>query len=839
MLLQRSKLHLCIVIISLSTTELVYSVEFNTDILDATDRNNIDLSRFSTPGYIAPGTYLLNLTLNGKVISEQEIVFTPPSPAGDAGDVHICLTRAQTALLGLKPSALEKVLFDDRGTCADFTALSGVTLRADLSESALEVSVAQSWLEYQDSSWLPPSRWEDGIPGFILDYNLNSSVIKPYQNKQSQSLSANGTAGMNYGPWRVRGDWQARYDHHNNGIDRTFDWSQIYAWRALTGLMAKLTVGETSLMSSLFDGWRYTGVSLVSDESQLPPTLRGYAPEVSGIARTHARVTITQQGRVLYETTVAPGPFNIQSLSSAVSGQLDVLVEEQDGSIQQFQVATASVPYLTRPGQVRYKLAAGRPSDSMHRVSGPLFTTAEASWGVTNSWSLYGGGVFSADYLAFASGVGRDLFQFGAVSADITHSLAHFANGRQRQGRSYRLSYSKRFEEINSNLTFAGYRFSERDYMTMPEYLAAQSDGLQPRNSKSLYNVTASKAFSDLRLSLYLSWSHQTWWNQPETNRYSLSASRYFDIGNWRNLSASLSASRNAYHQLSDDALWLSVSLPLGSGTLSYSGNWNNDSFSQTTGWFQQLDNHDSYRLYAGTRSGGEENLTTQASGYYYHASADSDVTAGLSWQQNRYLAASLTLNGGLTLTHKGSALHGGGVIGGTRMLISTEGVPDVPLGANSKTNRFGFAVDPSVISYYRTTTEIDVTRLPDDVEAAGSPVMESVLTEGAIGFRRFNMLKGHKAIAYVVLEDGSHPPFGASVRDKKHRELGLIDDNGQVWLSGVTPGEPLDVTWQGRVQCSVTLPSPVPTGLTLLPCLPSAPANTEISSSLPKVNQP
>jgi outer membrane usher protein FimD/PapC len=45
-------------------------------------------------------------------------------------------------------------------------------------------------------------------------------------------------------------------------------------------MMSKLTVGEDYLSSDLFDSWRYTGLSLASDESQLPPKLRGYAPEV-------------------------------------------------------------------------------------------------------------------------------------------------------------------------------------------------------------------------------------------------------------------------------------------------------------------------------------------------------------------------------------------------------------------------------------------------------------------------------------------------------------------------------------------------------------------------------
>ncbi|QGX88635.1 fimbria/pilus outer membrane usher protein [Escherichia coli] len=34
----------------------------------------------------------------------------------------------------------------------------------------------------------------------------------------------------------------------------------------------------------------------------LPPNLRGYAPDISGVAHTTAKVTVSQMGRVIYET---------------------------------------------------------------------------------------------------------------------------------------------------------------------------------------------------------------------------------------------------------------------------------------------------------------------------------------------------------------------------------------------------------------------------------------------------------------------------------------------------------------------------------------------------------
>lgn len=114
----------------------------------------------------------------------------------------------------------------------------------------------------------------------------------------------------------------------------------------------------------------------------LPPNLRGYAPEVTGVARTNAKVVVTQQGRVIYETQVAPGPFRIQDLSDAVSGKLDVRIEEQDGSVQEFQMNTASIPYLTRPGSVLFKIAGGRPNNMEHETEGQGFVTGSLAGGL-------------------------------------------------------------------------------------------------------------------------------------------------------------------------------------------------------------------------------------------------------------------------------------------------------------------------------------------------------------------------------------------------------------------------------------------------------------------------
>lgn len=50
-------------------------IQFNTDVLDTTDRANIDLSQFSQRGYIMPGSYNLLVHMNKQELNEQPVVF--------------------------------------------------------------------------------------------------------------------------------------------------------------------------------------------------------------------------------------------------------------------------------------------------------------------------------------------------------------------------------------------------------------------------------------------------------------------------------------------------------------------------------------------------------------------------------------------------------------------------------------------------------------------------------------------------------------------------------------------------------------------------------------------
>ncbi|ECF7243986.1 fimbrial biogenesis outer membrane usher protein, partial [Salmonella enterica subsp. enterica] len=101
---------------------------------------------------------------------------------------------------------------------------------------------------------------------------------------------------------------------------------------------------------------------------------------------------------------------------------------------------------------------------------------------------------------------------------------------------------------------------------------------------------------------------------------------------------------------------------------------------------------------------------------------------------------------------------------------------------------------------------------------------ISQVLTEGAVGYRKIDASQGEQVLGHIRLADGASPPFGALVvSGKSGRTAGMVGDDGLAYLTGLS-GEDrrtLNVSWDGRVQCRLTLPETVTLsrGPLLLPC--------------------
>ncbi|ENG7681117.1 fimbria/pilus outer membrane usher protein [Providencia stuartii] len=830
MVFKHSKLRRVILLAFGLTTWGASAAEFNTDVLDAEDLQNIDISRFSVAGYVPPGDYVLTVWVNGlRLGAPRDISVYEKSPSAEQRSPFVCIPTDMLQLIGLTHSAKRKLTTLNEGRCLDLSLLSGAQTQVELSTLSLKITIPQMWMEYRDPYWIPPALWEEGVNGGFIDFNANASATKEKGGTKRVYLSTNGTMGINTGAWRFRGDYNGSYQKQRGGYSpqetHQFDFSRLYAFTSLTESAAILTLGENYFYSDIFDAWQYSGVSLESDDRMLPPKLVGYAPEIIGVANTNATVIVRSQDRVISETLVPPGPFRIQTLESGIRGILDVTVREENGEEKTFTVSTASLPYLTRPGRLIYKLVGGKTRYDSHHLTGKPVIGGEFSYGVSNAWSLYGGSQLNGYYQALAVGLGRDLFSIGAISVDITQSFADLED-KKRRGRSYRVNYAKSFDDLRTDITFAGYRFADKDYRTLTQFSDEARTGITPYAPKTNYQIYLNKYFEHFNISL--NYQYSTYWQNDPQTQYGMYASTHLNLPalSQHGASLSLSATRTERDNgFEDDAINLYLTVPLYTGhslTFSelYSRSSGHNQFNHNVG-YSGYNTTDNYSLNMGYHHGQNMDNQTSLSGFYSRDLSQANISANASYVPHEYRSVGASINSGITATAKGVALHRS-ANGDTRLMIDTSGISGVPLDNGViKTNAFGLAVIPNVNSYRKSTASINTSKLPDNLETLTSTT-DITLTKGAIGYRHLTVMKGEKLFAILSLENGKKPPFGASVRNADNRELGIVGEDGVTWLVGVSAQESLFVYWDNQKQCRIKLPETfvVSSDMLLLPCL-------------------
>lgn len=803
-----------IIITTLLMTKNTFATEFNINAIDKDQRSNVDLSLFKDEITVTPGSYFVTVSINDMVLANGwQLEWKETNHS-----IQVCIPSTLADTFGLQDKM--RAALPEKEGCVDFQSLPDIKFVFEQASQTLKITIPQAWLQFRSADWMPPSTWDNGIPGLLLDYNVFASHYQSNEGSTTHNVNSYGTAGANIGAWRLRSDYQYTQTHTDDSAQNDGRFSRVYMFRPLPSLGAKLSLGETDFQSAIFDAFTYTGASLVSDERMLPWSLRGYAPQISGIAQTNATVTVSLADRVIYQTKVPPGPFVIQDLNQSVQGTLDVKITEDDGRVSNFQVSAASVPFLTRKGQIRYKFATGKArQDASHDVEDKPFMSSEFSWGMLSQTSLYGGFLADSDnYRSLAAGIGQNMETLGAISFDITQATSQLPDQNSQTGYSYRFNYSKRFDTTGSQLTLASYRYSDNHFLSYSEYL--DENNWDRQSEKQTLSVTASQYISALSLNLYVSMLRQTWWNDSPSTTGSVTAGYNFDMGSWKNLGVTVSWSKTHYEDQDDDnQLYLSLIVPLDmEHRLNYDMR-NSDTLSQNVSWYDTSDTNNTWGVSAGTESEMPD-AGAQVSGNYQHYSSLGDLNLSGSYKANEYNSLSASWNGSFTSTAKGAAFHRRSYGNEPRVMVSTDGIGNIPLNTSrDETNTFGIGVLPSFSSYSPSSVQVNMNNLPDGVDT-DNRVVTTAWTEGAIGYRQIATREG-KDIAGILRTTSGVPPLGAQVRlQNEGPDVGIVAEDGHIWLGAVKPDQQFLVTWGDNNQCRFSLPSLLENSMQLiLPC--------------------
>jgi len=784
-----------------------------------------DLSRFEKNNSQVPGKYLVDLYLNDALLSTEEINFIA-SPS-EKNKTIPCLTSKRLGDMGVNLKAapdLEKLPADTCVSLAD--SFPGARADFNIKQLRLDISLPQAALKQSARGYIPPEQWDDGINALMLNYNFTGS--NSWGDNVSNNYYLNLQSNLNVGPWRVHDYSSGTYNGGNSG-DSTHEWQHIstYVQRSIIPLKGELTIGDSYTPSDIFDSLGFRGVQIASDDNMLPDSLRGFAPTVRGIAKSHAKVTVKQNGYVIYQTYVSAGAFEINDLyPTSSSGDMDVEIEEADGSKTTYSVPYSAVPLLQREGRVKYAVTGGQYHSNNQDQDKSKFAQATIIWGLPYGISAYGGLQHSDNYQSEALGVGLNLGDVGALSVDITQASSTLADDSQHTGQSLRFLYAKSLNSTGTNFQLMGYRYSTEGFYTLDETTYSRMSGYNTQDDKQdeepdwtdyydLYYNKRGKIQVNISQqvgsngSIYVTGSQQSYWNTSETD----SVVQIGYSGNYHDVNYSISWNYNKSQDQpkADQQVAINFSVPIGKW-LSPGGADNSDVYSSPNNAYatynNSTDNHGKMQQNAGL-SGTllkDNNLSYSVQQGYANKGEGTNGNASLNYQgtygnsnigynySSGYQQVNYGMSGGIVAHANGITLSQ--PLSGTNVLIKVPGAAnvDVENSTGVKTDWRGYAVVPYATTYRQNRIALDTNTLSDKVDLDNA-VVNVVPSEGALVVADFRAHTGLRALV-TLLYHNKPVPFGATVSRSDSEDAAIVGDDGQAYMLSMPLSGDLQVQW-------------------------------------------
>lgn len=801
---------------------------FDPALLQGSDfGKSLDLDRFNQRDNALPtGDYVLDVYLNNQLIRRQASIALV-KPKGDKTDVQPCLSPELIAL-----SAIRTTQNVTPNICLPIDALGPkINWEVDLSSLRLNMVVPQAGLLHSPRGFIPVSEWDAGETALFLRHNTNF-----YHTENTDShlrydyLWSNINAGFNLGLWQVRHQGNLRYaDDNQTGRHYKYNAIATSVQRPLPQLDSIMAFGDNYTNSSLFGNLSFNGVKLSTDQRMWPQGKRGYAPEVRGVATTTARVVVRQQGKVIYETTVAPGAFVINDLyNTRGQGDLTVDVVEANGQVSRFTVPYSAVPDSIRPGNWNYELAMGyvRQYYSVENK----FIEGVLQRGMSNVLTANMGSRLADNYQAFLAG-GVLATSVGAFGLNTVFSSAHVENNEKQQGWRIEASYSKTFT-TGTNLVLAAYRYSTSGYRDLQDVLGVRrqekngtlyySDTLNQRNN---FSATVSQPMGDWGMLSFTGSTSDYYNNASRITQLQLGYSN-----SWRDISFNISAARQRstyssryfssvndrdfdnenQRKYTENTVSLGISIPFDFGSsrsqINLDMNRSRDSRTATVGMSGTTGEKSStsWALYSGIEHNNDSGDSSTWGGNIEHRTSVGAFRAYAS-RGDSYQQYGLGMSGTL-VAHRGG-ITAGPYTSDTFALVEAPGArgAEIRNGQGATVDRFGYAILPSLTPYRYNTISLDSQNMADDVELQGGS-KRLVPYAGAISRVTFKTTHGKATLINTTLPDSSQPPMGADVTDSNGEAVGIMGQGGQIYARLAAQSGVLFVKWgkTAAQQCQV-----------------------------------
>lgn len=788
--------------------------EFNLSILelDSPLENTSTLEAFMKNNALMPGTYLSTIKWGQDILDKREINY---HLSDDKKSLIPEFTKLDLRELGVKVDSISGLKsLDDAASIANITDyINDAQYDFSLDTQTLTLRIPQIYRHSGATGDIASKNWDEGVPAAWVSYSASGSR----QYSESVATDSNWLGvnpAINLGPWRVR---------------NSSTWSDSGGWdsismvvqRDIKALRSQLELGQTYTNGELFDSVQMTGFRLETDTSMLPNSLQGFAPVVRGIANSDAKITIKQNGYTLYQTYVSAGPFEIHDLSQVTAGSdLEVTVEEADGSEHSFIQASASVPILQREGALKYSIAGGEYRDNSGGES-PGFGQGTVIYGLPHGITLFGGVLGASIYRAGLIGFGADLGGFGSFSVDMTRARTALEDGRgDAKGSSWRAQYSKDISATDTTVTLASYRYSTSGFYTFQEAVDQSSHDIDDdmysyrltNNRRSRLQMNLSQSVGGWG-SVYANAYQQDYWNLSGHER---SVSMGYSTS-WRDITWSVNYSlTKTPDATSDRQIAFSMNIPLSRWLPNAWATYNmnrtqqgNTSHQVGIGGTALEDNNLSYNLQQSTTDNGV-GYGASLSGRYRASYGEFGLGYNYSGSNRQW---NYNAQGAVVAHPYGVTLGQSAQDAFSIVHIDNGAGVKVQNGQSIYTDAWGNAIVPNLTQYRRNAITVN-TASREDLDIADA-VQEVVPTKGAVVAANFSARQGVRALLTLRYKNRA-VPFGAVL--SMDGATAIVGDGGEVYVTGLKGTMPFQVQWGNAAdnQCagSVTIPEQEGTGV-------------------------
>lgn len=762
-----------------------HEAEFDENLLHRPAGVHIDTEQFRYGNPIAAGEYLADIYINKKFHVKQLIKFEK-SKQTDTN--NLCWSENLRSLLNIQPSNIH--LPDTQNSCAFAAEVTpDLSYKFDIASQRLDISIPQALLISKtddDFSHL----WQNSVPvGFVRYQFHQHRHHSPKHKTDSKFLGLQ--AGASAGRWSF---------YHQGGLAWRQNQRQQYQDYAtylqtdLDKIQSRLTIGDSNTQSTILDNLRLQGVFIASDRRMLPKSEQGYTPEISGHANTHAVIRISQKGVVIYEKSVAPGPFVVNDLYSfsANGGDITIEVIEEDGTIHTQILPIFKTSNLLRPKQLFYQAAIGYHKQGDKLSKQPLLH-ASATYGINNHLTLQTGIIAHKNHQLFSGGavIGSPVGVFsGSMRLTQSKNLNKPLLDKAQIGFSQYFINTK--TQLNADISHYFHRNNTHLSSLTLDNQAHRSDD---NDLKNQYRISIAQNLGLNRGGLTVSGVLNHYWQKPDDYSYRIGYGNAFKGVQYQ---FGVLANINQRSQ-NNPTFYINASIPFGStkkplskrvqSSINYSqqGQVNYKRFAINQN-FGNLNQHQ-YSMSISQRNSQSPTISAAV-----HTTMPQAKINALATKTGRQMQYSYGISGAIVAHQHGVILNH--ELSQTFGIIQAKGATGTPIlnGRGSKINRWGYGIVGTLTPYQKNHIGIDARHIPDNIslDATSKQVIPRANTAQLV---KLSAKSGH-LILLDITNQAKQPPFGAIAQDSQATTVGYITPDHRLLLHSAKPADKITVSW-------------------------------------------